>query len=213
MMRDTGEVMKRLSMVCLAVSAVLATLVAPASASDVHVVLDEAHVAGASEVLGLSLSEARALLSDPSQQRFVPVAVEEEDGARDRLLTEGTMSATSSWQAREAWRIRRYTNSFGNELFRCRHSKYWEFNGTSIRNVATTATANVSTLGRTGGWSFAAHDVRDEAWRTWNGNSRGSHWSHRQGRFSAGRESVSLWIEILARADGTRRNTSGCSRC
>ena len=166
----------------------------------------------AMEVTTISEIQAREAAEDPEIAVTVPTSVEVTDEAdsADVIVTDdeggqAITAAASSWNGRTRSTKVSFRNVMGDVLFWFKVSKYWEYNGSSVRNPATTPTGEATWVGRAGGWSYkgllAGSSV--DNYRTWNGNARGDHYSYRKGHFEACIAKVgcyserNMWISAL----------------
>ncbi|WP_166353626.1 hypothetical protein [Phytoactinopolyspora limicola] len=172
---------------------------------------EEEFVAGAMEVGGLSEADARDAYHDPDVVLTVPVEVVAEDSVESETVDSPTIKAT--YRGCTLTARRDANNLAGHRLFRLTVEKYWEGNGSTVRNVSHDWSHSTTTLGRVGGWSFDRLTESVGEYRSWRGIARGRHYSARSGRWSAWPESRTLQARLMTRADGSWTTDRGDGKC
>jgi hypothetical protein len=164
---------------------------------------EEEFVEGAMEVGGLSESAAREAYHDPALALTVPVAVVVEDTAVSEPAA-GNPTINAAYRGCTLTSKRDYDNVFGHRLFRWTVKKYWEGNGTTVRNVSHEVFNSRTWLGKEGNWTFNGLVEAVNEYRNWYGNWHGRHYSARTGQWKATAfEKRNLQVRSMTRADGS----------
>ncbi|WP_166353449.1 hypothetical protein [Phytoactinopolyspora limicola] len=174
-------------------------------------VSEEEFVAGAMEVGGLSEADARDAFHDPDVVLTVPVEVVAEDTVESETVE--SPSTAAAFRGCTLTARRDYNNVFGHRLFRLTVEKYWQGNGSTVRNVSHDWSQSTTSFARVVGWRYYGLTESVDEYRSWRGIARGRHYSARSARWTAGPESRTLQARMMTRADGSWTTDRGDGKC
>lgn len=134
-----------------------------------------------------------------SEELLDPPITDEASTAEEATVA----AATYTYRSTSRTVKRDWNNYLGLRLFTFKMTKYWEYNGNRVRNIAVSTHGDVSNLGACC-WAYDGISESEGSYKMWEGSQYGKHWSKRRGKFTSfPYGSNSIAIHITGRGDGT----------